>query len=232
MSSRAERLVRTSPVERFDWASEWPEPEFDLPAPAASDLLAEAPRALASAPDPAIDVAAIERDAFTKGYAQGERAGSEAAAARGAAMIRRLAQTVEELGALRGDMIRKSERQLVQLALAIANRVIQREISLDRELLVAMARVALDRLGDVSSATIRLHPEDFMATTSARGDALSTELVRVVADPSVQRGGCLVESDFGLVDLSVTAQVTEIANALLGPDGTDTLDDEEVRIAS
>jgi flagellar assembly protein FliH len=147
-------------------------------------------------------------------------------------MVRRLAQTIEELGALRSDMMRKSERQLVQLAVAIASRVIQREITLDRELLVAMARVALDRLGDVTSATIRLHPEDYAATTAARGGALSTELVRVVADPIVNRGGCLVESDFGLIDLSVPAQVAEIANALLGPDEAAASEDDHVRLAS
>jgi flagellar assembly protein FliH len=228
MSSRARRLVHAPHVEKFDWAGQGA-------ASGGIESLAayEPPERRLSPPSPAqpdVDLAALERDAFTKGYAQGERAGAEAAAARGEAMVRRLAQTIEELGVLRADMIHKSERQLVQLAIAIANRVLQREISLDRELLVAMARVALDRLGDVSSATIRLHPEDYAATTTARGGALSTELVRVVADPLVSRGGCLVESDYGLIDLSITAQVSEIANALLGPDDAVAMDEAPVRV--
>jgi flagellar assembly protein FliH len=228
MSSRARRLVHVSHVERLDWAT-----DCGVPDEVVRRAIAYEPQVPQLPPqtEPEIDVSAIERDAFAKGYAQGERAGAEAAAARGEAMVRRLAQTVEELGALRADMMHKSERQLVQLALAIANRVIQREISLDRELLVAMARVALDRLGDVSTATIRLHPEDFTATASARGGALSTDVVRVIADPMVHRGGCLVESDFGLVDLSVTAQVSEIANALLGADEAMAFEEEQVRVA-
>jgi flagellar assembly protein FliH len=219
MSSRAQRIVNSVNVSRFDWGTD------DSPPGATEqcgvyEIIAStaiAPREpVARAPES--NPATTERDAFTKGYAQGERAGAEAAATRGEAMLRRLAQTIDELGALRTELIHKSERQLVQLAIAIATRVIQREITLDSELLVAMARVALDRLGDTSSATIRLHPEDHAAALAARGGELSTESVKVVADPIVSRGGCLVESDFGLIDLTIGAQVGEIATALLGPD--------------
>ena len=63
-------------------------------------------------------LAALERDAFTKGYAQGERAGLEAGAKRAEAMLRRLAQTLEELAGLRDTMVRQTERELVQLSLA------------------------------------------------------------------------------------------------------------------
>jgi flagellar assembly protein FliH len=230
MSSKAHRLVHALHVTRFDWAGDGRAPAS--PADRLHDREMPAERRLSAVREPEVDRAAIERDAFAKGYAQGERAGAEAAATRGEAMVRRLAQTIEELGALRTDMMHKSERQLVQLAIAIAGRVIQREITMDRELLVAMARVALDRLGDVSTATIRLHPEDFAATTAARNGVLSTELVRVVADPIVNRGGCLVESDFGLIDLSVSAQVGEIAHALLGADDALAFEDVQVRIAS
>jgi flagellar assembly protein FliH len=121
-------------------------------------------------------------------------------------------------------VIQKTERQVVQLALAIARRVIDREISLDRELLVAMARVALDRLADTASATIRLHPEDYAvaagATKAGQAGAgkLSEGAVRLVADPIVSRGGCLVQSDFGLIDVSPDAQLRELADALLGGD--------------
>jgi flagellar assembly protein FliH len=227
MSSRATRLTHAPHVSVFDWRSDAPEQPVEAP-----HAYEKAERRNPPPPEPEIDRASIERDAFTKGYAQGERAGAEAAAARGEAMVRRLAQTIEELGALRHDLMHKSERQLVQLSIAIATRVIQREISLDRELLVAMARVALDRLGDTSTATIRLHPEDYAATGATRGGALTTDHVRVVADPMVNRGGCLVESDFGLIDLSVAAQVGEIANALLGPDETVAFEEELVRAAS
>jgi flagellar assembly protein FliH len=157
-------------------------------------------------------LAALERDAFAKGYAQGERAGTEAAATRADGMLRRLTQTVEELGGLRGEIIHSTEKQMVQLVLAIADRIVARELTLDRTVLLGMARAALDRLGEYGSATIRLHPDDFQAIG---GKAIDTGPVKVVADALVTRGGCLVQSDFGFMDVSPDAQFRELARTLL-----------------
>jgi len=168
--------------------------------------------------DPQAHLAALEREAFAKGYAQGERAGVEAGAKRADAMLRRLAQTLDELSRLRTTMIRDTERQMVQLALTIARRLVQREISLDTEIIAAMAHVALDRLGDTAPATIRLHPDDYATVMAARGAEWAGTQVTVVPDAVVARGGCVVESAFGLIDASVGAQFAEIERALLGED--------------
>lgn len=188
-------------------------------APFAWQLVAQMPELATSRPAPArpgdLDerVAAMERDAFAKGYAEGERAGVQAAATRTDAMLRRLAQTIEELVSLRGEIVRKSERQTVQLVLAIAERIVQREITLDRSLLIGMARAALDRLGDHGTATIRLNPADL--TAIGDGVDLAGIGVQVAADAVVSRGGCLVQSDFGFMDVSPDAQFRELARLLL-----------------
>ena len=143
-------------------------------------------------------LAALEREAFTKGYAQGERAGLEAGGKRAEAMLRRVAQTIEELGNLRQTLIHETEREMVQLALALARRVVHREVTLDHELAAALAHVALERLGTNTPATIRLNPEDYtiVAQDSSRWGG---QTVTVVPDPAISRGGCLVESAFGSV---------------------------------
>ena len=50
------------------------------------------------------------------------------------------------------------------------------------------------------------------------GDHWAGTRVNVVADPSVSRGGCLVESDFGVVDAGVDAQFDQVARAFAGDD--------------
>jgi flagellar assembly protein FliH len=199
MSFKARRLAE-APVEPFRWETVGGQRNAPHGTPPAPD------------PDQQMRIAAIERDAFAKGYAQGERAGAEAAGTRADGMLRRLAQTVDELAALRGEIIRRSE-QAIQLVLAIAERIVQREVSIDRTLLIGMARAALDRLGEYGAATIRLHPDDFNAigvkVTADEGP------IRIVADPVVTRGGCLVQSDFGFMDVSPDSQFRELARALL-----------------
>ena len=72
---------------------------------------------------------------------------------------------------------------MVQLALTLARRVVHREVTLDPELLAALAHVALERLGTTTPATIRLHPEDYtvVAQDSARwGGSTVTVVARSV----------------------------------------------------
>jgi flagellar assembly protein FliH len=229
MSSRASRLVDVKAA-AFDWSGGSPkapaEPRPIIVAPWASGE-AEPKAADSVAPPVSLDevrsthevhLAALEREAFASGYAAGERAGLEAGNKRAEAMLRRLAQTLDELRSLRGAMVRQTEQQMVQLALAIARRILRRETTIDQDLLVAMARVALERLGDAGAATIRLNPEDYSQTVQRHGDHWAGARVNVVADPSVSRGGCLVESDFGVVDASVDAQFDQVARAFAGDD--------------
>jgi flagellar assembly protein FliH len=158
-------------------------------------------------------LAALEREAFTKGYAQGERAGLEAGGKRAEAMLRRVAQTIEELGGLRQTLVHETERQMVQLALTLARRVVHREVTLDPELAAALAHVALERLGTTAPATIRMNPEDYTIVAEDASRWSGTP-VTVVPDPSIARGGCLVESEFGSVDATIERQFDELTRAL------------------
>ncbi|MGE3276346.1 MAG: FliH/SctL family protein [Vicinamibacterales bacterium] len=232
MSSRAVRVRAGQAVQRFGW--DGGQTGGALDPLALPDLIGEAPPAearassaaaapaAAPAPPPAVDaaeqqaaLAALERDAFSKGYAQGEKAGYEAGAKRAEAMLRRLSGTLDELAHLRTAMIQQTEQQMVQLALAIARRILRREVTLDADFVVAMARVALDRLGEQTRATVRLHPDDLAATGSEPRQFAGTH-VTVVADASLSRGQCQVESEYGFIDVGVEAQFEQISEALIG----------------
>lgn len=223
MSSRARRAVSPA-VAAYDWDA-----SSNAGGPAAAGEPSPMPPDLDARSAAAIDeqlkveqqarLAALEREAFATGYAQGERAGLEAGNTRAEAMLRRLAQTLDELRGLRATMIRQTERQMVDLALAVARRILRREASVDQDLIVAMARVALERLGESGSTTIRLNPEDYAQTVQRQADHWAGAKVTVVADPAVSRGGCMVESDFGFIDAGVEAQFEQIAQALTGQDG-------------
>jgi flagellar assembly protein FliH len=79
-----------------------------------------------------------------------------------------------------------------------------------------MARVALERLGETARVTVRLHPEDYATAGAARVEELTSSNVTVVADARLSRGGCRVESDMGLLDVGIDAQLQEVGRVLLG----------------
>ena len=216
--SRARRIEASSvDVAPFPWFGS---PDLSQPAPSSASNSAPPPPPPVVAGPSSSDLSEIERQAFAKGYQQGERAGLEAGGHRAEAMIRRMSETLEELGALRQQMVQQTEAQIVRLALTIAKRILRREVSLDQDLTVAMARVALDRLGEHSGATIRLHPDDYALIVGEQRDEWESDQVKVVADDDISRGGCRIESAFGFVDASVDAQFEEIEKAVMADNRT------------
>lgn len=213
MSSRAQRLPAGAEVQAFDWNGTWGAVDA---APPSTETLDSVP--IAAVLPSVVDAAEIEREAFQRGHAQGERAGADAALARHEHVLRRLSSAIEELHALRAEVLRRTERDVVQLSLAIARRLVHREVTLDRELVATMARVALDRLGQPAGARVHLHPDDCAALNSARVQAIGAA-AQVVADANVRRGGCVVHSDFGQIDMNIDAQIAEVERALLGSAG-------------
>jgi flagellar assembly protein FliH len=219
MSPSARRLSAQVTTERFDWQRQAVAAGNVVPLMRRSETSAApvAP-AMRDLPSPTAErLEAVEREAFGKGYAEGERAGEAAASARIEAMLQRLADTVRDISALRAGVMRRSERELVRLSLAMAERIVRREIDIDRDLLAVMARVAIDRLGENAVATIHLHPTDCEAAMQRAGGAQPGS-VEIVADVNVPRGGCLVRSAFGSIDAGIDAQMRELARALLGDD--------------
>lgn len=221
MSHNARRLSPGVVTNRFAWqGGERPapariEPAFLLQRTAAPAAVEPAP-AMRDLPSPSAERAeTIEREAFARGYADGERAGEAAAAVRSDAALALLTATIEDIGALRAGIMRRSERDMVRLAIVMAERVLRREIDLDRELLVMMARVGIERLGDQVTATIHLNPTD-LDVVRAKGAGDFGKSVELVADTAVPRGGCIVRSAFGTIDTGIESQMRELSRALLG----------------
>ncbi len=215
MWSKARRLPATSAIEPFPW----------LGGDGARIAPGTSSRPHERLPETELDEAALraridamEQEAFAKGYAQGEREGLAAAAEQADVLITRLSGTIDDIASLRAGMLHKTERDVVRMALAIAQRVMHRELDTDPELLLAMARVAIDRLGDGIVATIHLHTDDHRALMAvrARRPDLVPSAVALQPDVTVARGGCVVRSEFGVIDLGLDTQIAELSRALLG----------------
>lgn len=212
MSAKARRAAAQAVVLPFTWQSTGLASALPALPPAA---LPPAVSSTAVAVQPEVRAAAVEREAFAQGFAQGERAGAEAAAVQAEAMLRRMAKAIDEIASVRHRIARETEQQMVQLALTVARRIIQREVSIDRELVMAIARVAIDRVADAAQVTVRLNAEDYAAITAGNHEGWPGSHVTLVADTRLPRGGCRVESELGNIDAGIDAQLQEMTQALL-----------------
>ncbi|RZU39585.1 FliH/SctL family protein [Edaphobacter modestus] len=101
------------------------------------------------------------------------------------------------------------EAEVVRLALAIAGRVLHREIALDPLLLQGAVRVALEKVQE--NGSVRLHvPEGQKEKWGLILARAHHDDVVVEADRRLEPGECFLETSVGRVDLGVKAQLEEI----------------------
>jgi flagellar assembly protein FliH len=117
----------------------------------------------------------------------------------------------------RHKLMEGAEPELVRLAVGIAERVLHQQIALDRGVVVEMAKVAISRLVDKESVTVRVNPGDLERMREHRDELLSNGEIknfRVVEDQRVDRGGVVVETDGGTIDARISTQVNEAKRVL------------------
>jgi flagellar assembly protein FliH len=117
---------------------------------------------------------------------------------------------------LRAEVALRAERDLIRLAVEIAKKIIHREVTVDGEIALTLARVALSRVHNRAVATVRLHPDDhaYISTRVARLEGHGS--LELVADASIGRGGCLVQAEMGDVDARIEQQFAEIERSFFG----------------
>jgi len=111
------------------------------------------------------------------------------------------------------------ERSAIKLAVAIAERIVQCELSRSPEIGQAMIRRSLELISGQQVVCVRLNPND-LAMFGQDADSTIVKLTRnsecmVVADESVSPGGCHVETQFGELDSTRETQLKRIVEELL-----------------
>lgn len=214
MSSKVLRAGEVEDAVRMVWppASGGPAAPSPVSAPApppAPDPAAEVARRMAELEARAGRQAREARDA---GYREGEAAGRTAAEQELRPVLERLARSIEEIARLRPAMAAEAEASLLKLSVAIARRVLHRELSLDPGALAGIVRAALETAQIDETCRVRAHPEQ--AEVLRLAFAANPRAVQVEPDASLERGGVIVESARGRLDASVETQLAEIERGL------------------
>ena len=113
-----------------------------------------------------------------------------------------------------------AESELVELAAAIASKIVRREIRGDDDYLVGLVRRCLSRILRPTAVRIRLHPRDQErvadAAASLTGETEARHQLAFEADPRVERGGCVVETPDFVVDARRATQLAAATAAVGG----------------
>lgn len=158
----------------------------------------------------------IEREAFERGVAEGHASVSREIDNQVADLRQQLSRTISELMTLHSEITSKAEREMVELSIEMAKKIVQREVTVDREVALTLARVALTRLHSRSTTIIRLHPDDYAHAIAHRERLESDGTVEILEDRSVGLGGCVIQTDMGDVDARIVQQFRELEKGFWG----------------
>ena len=119
-------------------------------------------------------------------------------------------RSCSEVAGLRARIRKETEGDIVSLTVAIARRVLRRELSVDPEAIHGVVKAALEKVQSKEICVIRTHPEHVPGVRNYFEKAGLSAGIEIVADASLQPGGLVVETKRGNVDASVETQLKEI----------------------
>lgn len=160
----------------------------------------------------------IEQEAEREGRAQGRQEAIREMRRRLEPLEVLLEDACRQVAAARQAVMMTAEKELVDLAVTIAERVLRSELGAHRDAAVQFARSALEVAGSRRVMAIRVNPAGYELLLEHRGELLaSQESARLIPDPAIASWGCVVEVENGLVDARLESQLREAAH-LLGRD--------------
>lgn len=152
-------------------------------------------------------LAAVREEAFEAGQKSVEDRYSAALAAASKGM----GEAIEDFRRTRDRYLAQVEREVVELALAIAERILHRQAQIDPLLLAGAVRVALGQLADSTEVRLRVPLEE---------QEMWAEMLRLmpnlplrpelITDERMKAGECTIETHLGSIDIGVPAQLAEI----------------------
>lgn len=133
--------------------------------------------------------------------------------------LRRWNQTLAGAWQARENLKTQWEQSLLHLAVRVAEKIVGEQLRLHPDTIIPIVREALKSVGQERQLTLLIHP-DHRETVQANLDRLqalvgSSRQIHLVANPDIAPGGCVVESELGVIDAKLETQLKCLEEILL-----------------
>ena len=164
--------------------------------------------------------ALLEREAYEKGFAQGEKDGLDLGEKKALKVVENIENFFTEMSNLRKEILKQYERQILELIFSIAKKIIHHQIGSDEKAIEDTVLKALHLAVEKSKIALRVNPEDFDYVERFRPEFFTKfkelKSIVVTSDPSITRGGCFLETPYGDVDARIETELEMIYQCLEG----------------
>ncbi len=159
-----------------------------------------------------------ERDGRLKATQQIDKLLNEKIHMRMQTLMPAMDEMMSQLDESRGEWRSYWEQNTLMIAVRIAEKLIQREIKETPEISLNWIRDTLKLAANSSEVQVRLHTFDYR-NLSEQVEALAKNLSKmneteIIADDSVEQGGCVVKTKYGEFDMQISSQLERIKEEL------------------
>ena len=209
--SAQDQLVQIYTIKEFD--AEKPVPEVEEVAPLEEPLSEESLEER---------IKNLEENARKRGYAEGHSEGLAKGLTEGkdevSASLKSLGEIIVSLDQFRENKLTELLPYIIELSLEIAQKIVHKEIDLDRNLIVSVARDAIQKVGEKEEdVVIKVNQLDYEVMISYI-DLLKEQsgLKNISVEPSaaISPGGCYIETPTGEVDARLEEQMKEVEDVI------------------
>ncbi len=155
----------------------------------------------------------VEKQAFEQGYQEGERIGKQMGEKMVETVVRRYDKSVVEIAQAHKNLIEEMEEQTVRLAVEISRKIVQRELTVDPDLITAVAAVALKRVHGHQALTLRVSRYDCERVRKAIAEVNPGVVVK--DDVTLERGDFVVDTAQTHLDGRISSQVETLGRLML-----------------
>lgn len=159
----------------------------------------------------------LEREAFDAAHAAGLVEGRIAGQLEARRRVEQLDALLSNLAQPFADLDQEVEKQLVDLALALARQLVRRELRIDPTQVIAIVREAVSVL-PVSARDLRvhLHPDDAAIVREYLAPTENVAAWKLIEDPVMMRGGCRIVTPTSRVDARLETRLGKLVAELIG----------------
>lgn len=165
------------------------------------------------------EVAKIRQDAYNEGYKAGHEEGYNSGKPEVERLVEQLHHIIDKTLDKRSEIIEESETQLINLVLMITKKVVKVISENQKNVVINNVIQALRKLKSRGEVLIKVNLEDVELTTEHVKDFMrmvdNVQSVTVVEDSTVDKGGCIIETDFGEIDARISSQLQEIEEKII-----------------
>ncbi|HOT59420.1 MAG TPA: flagellar assembly protein FliH [Spirochaetales bacterium] len=161
----------------------------------------------------------ITNEAYKKGFEQGREEGFKAEKAELERLIQRLHTIIERTLDKREEILNNTESQIVELVLLISRKVVKTISENQKSVIISNIAQALRKLKTRSDIIIRVNIADLQLASEHLKEFTdmveNAKNISIVEDTTVDKGGCIIETDFGEIDARIQSQLNELEEKIL-----------------